>query len=76
MPCPVAGDRLEQLVAQVASSPVLRREGAGVRLIHDHQLRTGAREFVAPAGGLDIVGRDHDVGIEVEQRLAHRRVPL
>ena len=40
--------------------------GARVRLVDDHEFRTGAQEIVAPPVGLDVVERDDGVRVDLE----------
>ena len=48
--------------------------GAGVRLVHDHHLRTGAQELIAPSVGLDEIGRDNHVRVEIKNGLIEAAV--
>jgi hypothetical protein len=45
-----------ELVALVSSGVAIGSRGAGVSLVDDDQLRTGAQELVSPTVSLDEVG--------------------
>ena len=57
---------LNELVPQVTPPAVVLGEGAGMGLVHDHEVRAGAYEFVPSPGRLDIVGGDNDKGVELK----------
>ena len=44
-----------------------------MRLVHDHELRAGAHEIVAPPVGLDVIERDDEGGVVIEERLVDRQ---
>src|SRR5205823_1038794 len=75
-PGPVGGELGDELVPLMATAAASAGVGAGVRLIDDHELGAGANEVVAPAVGLDVVGRDDGERIPLEQRLADAETPL
>ena len=62
----VLGQPADEFVALVAA----RAAGVGtdVGLVDDDEFRAGADELVAAQVGLDVVDRDHDVGVLVEDR--------
>ncbi len=63
-------EALDQPVALMAGAAHRGVESAGVGLVHDHALRAGTQEVVAPAVRLDVVGGDDDEVVDVEERLA------
>jgi len=69
VPVGVLGQAADQLVALVAPAS-FGTEGAGMGLIDDHELGTGAAEFLAASVGLDVIERDNDIGVALEERLA------
>ena len=67
------GERLQQLVPQMPPAPVFGGERAGVRLIHDDQFRARAYELIPSPAGFDILRRDDNKRVQIEERLRHRR---
>ena len=63
----------EQLKTLLAALATL---GAGVCLIHNHELRAKALEGFAPAFGLDVVKTDHGERVRIKHRGARRQVTL
>ena len=77
VPARVVGEAAQQLVALVRPRGAdAAGADAGVGLVDDHQLGAGAQEVVAAAVGLDEVGRDDDVRVALEERLADRQAAL
>ena len=67
----VARELGQQRVALLTRAAAARaRPGEAVRLVDDDELRAGADELGAAAVGLDVLGRDDDERVGVEQRLA------
>ena len=66
------GDLAHQLVPLVARPAPLVPRRAGVRLVHDHELRARPEELRAPPLALDEVQGDHGEGVALEQALPHR----
>ena len=62
----------QQLIALVPSSPLAG--GAGVGLIHDHEVAAAADEAVAVVVALDRVEAHHRERVGLEQRVAHWQV--
>jgi len=60
VPVRVGGEPRDELVPLVLGTAALTGPGAGVGLVHDHQLGAVAEEVVPAAVGLDEVGRDDD----------------
>ena len=64
-----AGDRVLARRVGGAVDRVAELVGAGVRLVDNHEFRTGAKELMPPSVALDVVCRDHREWIALEQRL-------
>jgi hypothetical protein len=73
----VAGRGLSQTAQEViALVAALTSRGAGVGLVHDHQLRAGAKKLVAASHVLDVVKADDGAGIGREDARTRREVSL
>ena len=72
----VPGQTGNQPVALVPETFSFTGKGAGVGLVHDHQLRAGSVKLVAPAIGFNKVSGDNHKGIVFEKRLAYPQVSL
>jgi len=68
----VSREARDEAVALVAGAPALAGGalGAGVGLVHYHELRAGAQEVVSAPVGLNEVGGDDYVRVAVEDGLA------
>src|SRR6266487_1345098 len=76
MPVSISRETRYQLITLVPSTPAFSRVGTGVRLVYNHQFRTGTQELVATAIRLDEIGGNDHVGIAFKQRLTQAAVPF
>ena len=70
VPLRIFGKALEQRKALLRS--LFATAHTTVRLIDNHEFRTGVREILAAAVCLDVVEADHGVGMHPEHRVAQR----
>ena len=72
----VRGELRHELIALMPATAIVVAVRAGVRLVHDHHLRTGAQELIASAVGLDEIGRDNHVRVQIKDGLIEAAVAL
>src|SRR4029077_13980051 len=69
MPLLVLSEAPDELVPLLPCTSLIAG-GAGVRLVDDHKLRTGAREIFSSAVALDVVQRNDRKSHTLKQRFA------
>src|SRR5438093_6059172 len=70
----VRGELRHELIALMPPTAIIVAVRAGVRLVYDHHLRTCTQELIAASVGLDEIGRDNDMRVQIKDGLIEAAV--